>query len=188
MGLNFNDADAQKGPNTLIPDGTKAKVNIKVRPGGSGEGGWLTQSKSSANLMLDLEFTVIDGPSAKRKFWELMVVEGSEEAVNISRSRLRALLESARGIKSNDQSDAAKQKRQVNGYSEFDGLEPFVAIRIEKSKDPQYQDKNKMSYAITPDHKDWIIGGNGAFNQVVGAGVSNAQPKPSGSGKPSWAQ
>lgn len=195
MTMNFNDAAPQSGPNTLIPDQTKAKVSMKVRPGGQGDGGWLKLTQKGDKLMLDVEFTVMEGTSAKRKFWELMIVEdkgnAESEAVNISRSRLRGLLESARSIKSNDQSEEAKQKRLVNGYGEFDGLEPYVCIKIEASKDPQYGDKNRLSYAITPDHKEWSVISGGAFNQVVGQGIkqvtNNPNPTKSG-GKPSWAQ
>src|ERR1700748_2983899 len=135
MSMNFNDAEPQSGPNTLIPAQTKARVSMKVRPGGQGDGGWLKLNKNGDKLMLDVEFTVMDGTSAKRKFWELMVVEDKNDpesqAANISRSKLRGLLESARAIKSNDQSEAAKEKRLVNGYGEFDGMEPYVCIKIE---------------------------------------------------------
>ena len=47
--------------------------------------------------MLDLEFVVVDGPQVKRKLWDRMVIngvtDGHAKAAEISRGRLRAIIE-----------------------------------------------------------------------------------------------
>lgn len=194
MALNFNDAEKQKGFGDLIPANTACRVSIKIRPGGSGEGGWLKASKSGDKRMVDMELTIVNGKYAKRKIWELMTVEADEEsdnittALNISRTRIRAILESVRGIKPEDQSDAAQKQRQIDHYGQLDGMEFATTIRIEKSKDPQYPDKNRIGNVITPEAKDYAAVMSGAeFNNAVGAGVKAAGGSVKPSGKPSWA-
>src|SRR6516225_7254371 len=100
--LDFNGAETQRNFD-VIPDGTIATVRMSVRPGSVGTGGWLRRSKDGNSEALDCEFVVLDGPFAKRKVWSLFTVAGSTpghaEAARISAGMLRAILESARGIK-----------------------------------------------------------------------------------------
>jgi hypothetical protein len=193
MALNFNDAEKQNPIGELIPAGTKLKLSIKVRPGGSGEGGWLKDSKAGDKRMLDLELTVVQGEFARRKLWDLMTVEardeedeGTQTALNISRSRLRAILESARGIEPDDQSPAAEKKRQIDNYGTLDGLEFAATVRIEKDKSGVYPDKNRIGAILTPDHKDYagVMSGNGVGQDRPAAKPAMAAAK---SSKPGWA-
>ena len=62
--INLNDAEISTGDYELIPDGTIAKVSMLVKPGGEGEGGWLTQA-ASGNLYLNCEFVVTEGKYAR---------------------------------------------------------------------------------------------------------------------------
>src|SRR5262245_11481552 len=123
--MDFNDSGPQKNFD-VIPDGTVATVRITIRPGNAGEGGWLRRSKAGDSEAIDAEFVVIDGSVAKRKFWTLLTIagttQGHEEAADISRRRIRAMLESARGIKPNDSSESARQARCINSYDELNGL------------------------------------------------------------------
>ena len=61
----------------LIPHGTVATVVIHIRPGGAGEDGLLKRSKNGDCEMLDIEYVVIDGPYARRKFWENQIIIGT---------------------------------------------------------------------------------------------------------------
>src|SRR5262249_50029882 len=101
--MDFNSFTGQQLTFDLIPHGTECDVQIKVRPGGAGEGGWLKRSAKGDSEALDLELTVIGGPYNKKKLWDLLTVdgvtEGHKEAAKISRTRLCAIIESARGIK-----------------------------------------------------------------------------------------
>jgi hypothetical protein len=154
--LNLNDAGPQRGFD-LIPAGTICTVQMIIRMGGAGEDGWLKRSASSDCEGLDVEFTVVDGEYAKRKIWAFMILDGITDghakAAEISRALLRGILESARGINPNDVSEAA-QKLRTAELADFMNLRFIAKITIEKSKDPAYDDKNRV-VAITPDMKQW---------------------------------
>lgn len=196
MVYDFNGAETQREAG-LIADGTIAVVHLTVRPGSAGEGGWLKRSKGGDSQALDCEFTVVDGPFAKRKFWSLFTVEGTTEghakAGEISASRLRGILESAKGIRPDDESDAAKNGRRVNSWGDFDGLRFVAKIGIETAKPgTTFKDKNTLDAAITPDRKAWVkveqvAKPAGAFQPIgVAAAAVAAQATPSS--KPAWAQ
>ena len=114
--------------------------------------------------MLDAEFVVVDGPHAKRKLWESLIISGTTDghtkAAEISRGRLRAILESARGIKPNDTSKEAREARTAE-LGDFDGLRFIAKIGIEKGRPKNdgsgenYPDRNTIAAVITPDRKDW---------------------------------
>ncbi len=157
----YNSAAVGGGSFDLIPADTIAKVNLNIRPGGVGEGGWLTQSQTSDAQYLNCEFTIVEGNYAKRKFWSNLTVSGGKvdekghsKAGNITRATLRAILESARGIKPDDESDEAKRKRLVQGYGDFNGMEFWARVGIEPARD-QYAAKNKLAGAITPDKPEY---------------------------------
>ena len=157
--LDFNGADRQFD---LIPDNTIAPVIMRIKPGGQGEGGWLRPSQNSDAMMLECELTVLEGPFAKRKIFQYMVVSGGKVneknesiAGNITRSNLRAILESARNINPDDMSPEAAQKRCCpGGYAEFNGICFVAKIGIEKGQNG-YNDKNRIKAVITPDMKDY---------------------------------
>jgi hypothetical protein len=79
--------------------------------------------------------------------------DGHATAAEISRTLLRGIVESAFNIKPDDASEAAQQKRKVD-LAGFNNLRFIARISIEKSRDPKYDDKNKIS-AVTPDMKAW---------------------------------
>ena len=155
--MDFNDVGEQRSFET-IPDGTLATVRMKVRPGNAGEGGWLRRSKDGNSEALDCEFVALDGSFAKRKFWTLLTVtgttEGHKEAADISKRYLRAMLESARGIRPDDKSDAAKEARRTTSYGDFNGLSFMVRIGVEPARNG-YKAKNKLDCVITPNETDW---------------------------------
>ena len=163
MAFDYSDAPEQRGDGP-IPDGTIATVQLTARPGGAGEGGLLKRSKDGGCEMLDCEFVLVDGPHAKRKLWENMVISGTTEghakAVEISRGKLRAILESARGIKPTDTSAEARKARTAE-LADFDGLRFIAKIGIEKGRPKNdgsgdsYPDRNVIASVITPDRKDW---------------------------------
>lgn len=199
----FNDADQQRG-GELIPDKTIAKLVMSIRPGGAGPGGWLTYSSTSDAEYISGEFTVLEGPFARRKLWQNFVITGGKTndkgqsiAGEISRATLRAILESSRNINPSDMSPAACEKRRVQSFEEFDGMEFLARIGIQKGKDG-YEDKNKISVVITPDKKEYAQYHSGtlpAVGQPATAGTpawaSNQQkqttPQQQGTATPAWA-
>lgn len=177
MAYDFN--DAQSNEYELIPSGTIAPMIMTIKPGSVGDGGWLTTSATSDYKWLNCEFAITGGPFRGRKMWQNMMIEGpSEQAVNITRSTLRGILESARGIKANDESPEAKAKRMIENYGDFSGMEFTGKIGIEKSKNPQYGDRNNLLGAVAGDVK---------------ASTANPAKKPPASSnanaaaKPAWA-
>ena len=170
LDMNFNNADQNTGD--LIPDKTKAKIIMTVRPGGVGAGGWFTQSKSSPSIMLDCEFTVMNGQFAKRKFWQYLVTEGNETAVNISRQNIRSIIESSKGIDPSDYSEAATKARQLNDIAELNNVEFAGTIKIDKAKPGSgFDDQNRLKNIITPNSKD--------YKSVMDGSYVNANAKPS---------
>ncbi|WP_209426934.1 hypothetical protein [Pararhodobacter sp. SW119] len=163
MSYDLNDAAPQMAPmGELIPDGTFAKVMMKLRPGGTNgatpmDAGLLKVSPHSDAKMLDCEFTVIDGPFARRKFWQNFTVaggkldeKGQSKGWNISKSTFRAMVDSALGLDPNDVSQAAREKRVIGGLKQLDGITFAARIMVESSENPNYRDSNKIANVVLP--------------------------------------
>ena len=73
----FNDVGPQKSFD-VIPAGTICALQITVRPGNAGDGGWLTAANTTKgnSIGLDLELVVVDGEYAKRKVWIRLTLSG----------------------------------------------------------------------------------------------------------------
>jgi hypothetical protein len=181
----------------LIPHGTIATVQMRIRPGDAGEDGLLKRSARGDCEMLNLEFVVVDGPYARRKFWENMILAGTTDghakAAEISRGRLRTIIESARGIKPDDLTPQARAARTA-ALKDFDSLSFIAKIGVEKGKPKNdgtgesYADRNVLAGVITPDRKEWHpVPQPPPWN---GGGSETAAPVAPASGgiaKPSWA-
>jgi hypothetical protein len=154
--MDYNQAGAQRSFD-VIPDGTIVIVQMNLRSGHAGEDGLLKRSRNGQAEGLDAEFTVVEGEYAKRKLWSFMVISGTtdghEQAADITRRRLRAILESARGIKPEDVSEAAKAAR-VAEFADFDGIRFMAKLGVEPACDG-YPAKNILAEVITPDRKEW---------------------------------
>jgi hypothetical protein len=101
MKMDLNNAETQR-TREVIPADTVAVIQMNVKPGDTGEGKWLKASKDGTSAGLDIEFTLVDGEHAKRKFWTRLTLQGQtdghKDARDISMRTLRAILESARGV------------------------------------------------------------------------------------------
>jgi hypothetical protein len=164
MSYDLNDAQPQMAPiGELIPDGTFARVRLTIRPGGV-DGGTpmdaklLKASQSSDARMLDCEFTVVDGPHARRKFWQSFTVAGGKldekgQSIGwkISKSTFRAMVDSALGLGPKDESPAAKAKRVLPGLRQLDGIVFAARIMVEPASNPQYRDQNRIANVVLPD-------------------------------------
>jgi hypothetical protein len=196
MPLDFNGSPEQRSGD-LIPNSTVVPVHMTVRAGNAGEGGWMRRSKDGGSLALDCEFTVIEGPHAKRKFWMLYTLDGTTDghakAAQISGGAIRAILEAVNGVNPSDQSPEAKAKRKIESYGDLDGLRFLVKVGIEKGgKNPQggeYPDKNKIMEVITPDKQGWVKLDQVPREQRRQSAVLsyNTSAATNGSAKPSWA-
>ncbi len=183
MAIDFNTAGPQREIE-VIPARTIAVVQIAVRPGGGSYGGWLRPSNKkdpitgqSTSQGLDLEFTVVEGPYNKRKFWQLLTLEesnGNTQAHDISMETLRAIIESARGVLPNDESEDAKAKRSITGWGDLHGLR-FVAQIGVRPPEGNYPAKNTLAGVITPDKKE-------LWKPIAQVPVQPIQPKTNGTG------
>ena len=168
--FDMNDAEPQKS-GELMPDGTFAKVTMSIRPGGIDGQSEIDQAllkapkdPSSDVRMLDCEFTVAEGPHAKRKFWQMFTVQGGKVDENgvsiawkISKSAFRAMIDSALGLDAQDMSEAAKQKRILRGLGDLNGITFVAKIKVEASEDARYSDQNRLDRVVLPTEKEWKL-------------------------------
>ena len=72
----WNDFNSAQSNGTVIPKGTLAKVRLTIRPGGFDDpsqgwtGGYAKRGATGA-VYLDAEYTVVEGPYARRKNFTL---------------------------------------------------------------------------------------------------------------------
>jgi hypothetical protein len=206
--FDFNYAEPQRAMGDLIPENTIVLLVASVRPGQHGPGGWLKLANSGAE-MLDMEFTIDGGDYDRRKVWENWVTsgetDGQQKAAGITRSRIRAVLESVHGIDPGDDSETAMAARRLAGWGGLDGLKFCAKLGIEqgglkdKMAGPQserYADKNKIKAILTPSDAEYISPGpNQTGMQTAGkalksavAGAGAATQAAVGGAKPSWAK
>ena len=174
--LDYNTAEVGTPQSDLIPDKTIAPVVMIVR----GE----KKTKAGDGTYLDCEFTITEGPFARRKFWDIFMITG--KGLDITRSKVRGMIESAYGVSPTDESESAMTARQLSDWQDLDGLEFLACVKLEKSKDPQYKDKNRLSYAVTPDASDYE-GFKPAKPKTSKAPSQPTQAASNGAGRPAWA-
>jgi len=191
----WNDFNSAQGNANLIPKGTLVKVRLTIRPGGFNDdsqgwtGGYATRG-STGSVFLNAEYTVLEGPYAKRKIFSLIglySIKGPDWG-NMGRSLVRGILNSARGISDKDNSPEAQVKRRIAGFADLDGL--VFVVRADLGTDTNGDDKNEVRSAVTPDHKDYAtvmaqvapqMGGYGgtATPQTPGYAPQSQAPAPS---------
>ncbi len=191
-GFDFNDAEKQRGID-LIPNGTIVRLVGTIRPGGASrdgniDAGWLTQSKSSDSKYLNWEFVVSEGPYRNRRLWQNMTVFGGEtnekgesKGWNITKSTVRAMLNSARNVKPDDESQQALAARRINNWGDINGIEFLAKVSIRKGQN-NYPDQNQIATVIEPGHKDYVAPG-AAMPATAASSASSAPSAPT----PAWA-
>ena len=132
----WNDFNSAQSNSNVIPKGTLAKVRLTIRPGGfddpsQGWTGGFAKRAATGAVYLDAEYTVVDGPYARRKVWSLIGLYSPKgpDWTNMGRSFLRAILNSARGIHPADQSPQAQTARRIRGFPDLDGIAKWLKYR-----------------------------------------------------------
>ena len=196
----WNDFNSAQSNTNVIPKGTLAKVRLTLRPGGfddpsQGWTGGFAKRAATGAVYLDAEYTVVDGPYARRKIWSLIGLYSPKgpDWANMGRSLIRGMLNSARGISDKDQSPQAQAARRINGLGDLDGIE-FLA-RIDVGTDATGDDKNEIRSAVTPDHRDYAqhmgLAAQPGYTppaQTAPQQPVQLQPASPVPGRPSWAQ
>jgi hypothetical protein len=152
--MNFNDAEPQIEFG-LIPNNTIAKTRLTIKLGGDFSDPFLTRSKNGDSVFLNCEFVILEGPYAKRRIFDKIGIGGSDQWINMSKARIRAILESAKNIGPKDMSEAAQAARKIDSWDELDGLEPVVKIGIESDRSGVHPNKNRIASIITPDKPEY---------------------------------
>ena len=206
MSFDMNDAEPQK-TSELMPDGTFAKVTMSIRPGGIDGQSEIDQRLLKASntagsdvLMLDAEFTVIEGPHAKRKFWQNFTVAGGkvdDDGVSIgwkiSKSTFRAMIDSALGLDPEDMSEDAKAKRVLRGLADLSGITFVAKIKIEPASDSRYSDSNRLDRVVLPTEPEWrkVMDGESVTAQPSNrprTAQAASAGAPAAAATPAWAQ
>ncbi len=187
----FNDAQNT----SIMPKGEIVKVRLTIRPGGHDDpaqgwtGGYATRGDTGA-VYLNAEFTVLEGPYARRKIFTLIGLYSPKgpEWANMGRALIRGMLNSARGISDKDTSAQAQAARRISGFRDLDGLE-FLA-RVDVGEDINGDPKNEIRKAITPDHRDYAkyMGVGVAAATVVAPAAAAVPAQPKSGIRPTWAQ
>jgi len=164
MKFDYSQTSDPRDLSELIPHNTLASVLMRILPGGVGESGLLKRTAKGDAEALSCEFVVVDGPYAKRKFWDTFLLEGTtpgqQEMVLTNRGRLKNILESARGIKKGDTSEQALAKYKAD-LKDFDNIVFVARIGLRKGEPKndgsgdKWPDKNYLAAAIGPEHNDW---------------------------------
>jgi hypothetical protein len=195
--FDFSNTKPPQEYGALIPDGTIAVVRMNIKPGGIGPGNWFTRAESGSE-MLCVEFTILEGEFARRKFFGNLITNGAtagaQSMVETTMQVLGAIINSAFDLDPRDDSPATRAKRSNVEPSTFDGINFLAKIGIEagKLKDDgsgeKWPDKNRLAVPITKDHpKEW----RGPILQNAPCATPSQTPLPLSSqpmSKPEWAK
>lgn len=220
MPLDLNDAEEQRSFG-VIPDGTFCKVVLTIRPGGASipgcdpmDAGLFKASRSSDAIMLDTELTVASGSYAHKKFWENMTVaggaldeKGNSKGFNMTKSRVRAMLESATGTDPKDMSEKAKAARRIAAFKQLDKIPFWVKLRVEAGEEyaandgttKMGYDKNLIDRIVIPGDEEYAAlsqgqevaakpSGRASGPKATGGGNGAAASRGPTAGQPAWAQ
>jgi hypothetical protein len=167
MGLNYNTAEDAKSFE-LIPKNTYAKVKMEIKLGGHNDEirgwtkGYATRNPSTGSVYLDCKFTILEGKYAKRLVWDRIGLHSTKGPIyaEMGATMIKAILNSARGFKTDDISHEAIQARSIEDFSALDGIVFVALIDIDdKGEFP----KNRIRAAIAPEHKEY----NKIFNNIT---------------------
>lgn len=197
--IDFNNAELQNDVFALIPANTLARVQLLIRPGSVGPDGMLTQSRSSTAMYLNTEATIMEGPHARRRVYTRIGFKGKgvnergeDNYANRGRALIRAILESAHGVRSSDQSEQARAARTIRSLSDLIALEFVAKIGIDKDRqNPSDEGRNIIIAAIGPDHAEYSRLMANALTAAPSPRLVSSQSAPSsfnGSNAPSWAR
>jgi hypothetical protein len=181
----------------VIPENTVCTLQMKIRAGGAGgpgDQGWPKRAGDSLSEAIDCECTVVDGDYAGRKVWQLLTIRGTTpghaQAGEISMRFFRALYESAKGIRSDDKSEAAeKARKSVAGWGDFNGLRFMARIGVRPAQG-NYAAKNTILEVITPERQEWRQPEQLLPSSIASAAPATAPaaaPAPAGAiARPAW--
>lgn len=165
MTYDFNDAETQKqrvsGP---VPAGSIVLLKLEIQKPNpeyaAKPGSFVTRSKKGL-LWLDCMLTVQAGTYEGYKWFEnfmlpegmqqVSLTDGQKTACRISYSRMRAIIEAARGIDPKDQSQRARAARTLSNLLDLNGM--TFPCRVGLDKQPRFYTKKDGSQGIAWDNR-----------------------------------
>lgn len=146
MAIDFNQAEEQRefvqGP---VPAGSRVLLKIELqdpKPEYAAKPGSIVSKASSGMYQLNVQFTVMAGSYNGYHWFENMALpegqqqikltDGQRDACRISYARMRAIIESARGIDPKDNSPRAQNGRKLNRYEDLNGMVFPARLGIKK--------------------------------------------------------
>src|SRR5581483_11851819 len=158
--------------------------------------GLLTASRAEGSdvVQLDCEFTILEGQFARRKFWRRFVVSGGkvdEQGVSIgwkiTKSALRAILDSAHGLDPKDESPTAQGRRRIQGFYDLNNLTFVAKVATDD------EGRSELDAAITRDRPEYakVLAGENVPPKPGARRKSAGQRSTSGGAaaqQPAWRQ
>jgi hypothetical protein len=171
MPINYADADDQRV--NIIPAGTY-KLKAEVAIGNYGADNTLMLARNGRSMHVQMICTVVADVAggeeyAGRKVWEYFTVELDEtvqpplptkelgrlrRAVRIGRSKIKAIINSARGLNPDDKSEATEAKRAINTHEDLTGMIFWAELKEEPARG-EYKASNKIDYIVEPGDADY---------------------------------
>ena len=123
---------------------------MSIRPGTIGLESLLKRTSKGDAEMLDVEYTVMSGEYDKRKIFDNMLLNGTtaghSKAIDISRSKLRAIFEAINNIDPNDSSPSTTARRASATLAGFQGATFLCTLEVETGRKKEtggfWPDKN----------------------------------------------
>ena len=156
-------------------------------------------SKESNGEYFNVELTLVGGEYEGRKVFAMIPniydTNNSEKWRNGTVGSITRIFESSGWFKPSDPAsyNAFAGKPFAEIMLGMDGQRVAIKVKVEKSKDPAYGDKNKVGEWLSPNpasggYADYqkLIGGQGAVQQARVTAFAPAQPQAPQAGAPGW--
>ena len=193
MSIDFNAAEEQRDPiHGPVPAGSRVLLKLEIlKPKNESQQMPFVAVSQKKLYMLWVRLTVHSGTYQGVKWTEnWMLPEGSQQvqltekqklACRISYSRMRGVIEAARGIDPKDKSPQANSRRVINDWLDLNGL-VFPARVVVADDGREYNGRtiwdNQIARVITPEMEEYqeLMAG-GEFINPDGATVGRNAPK-----------
>jgi hypothetical protein len=191
MSLDLSKTSTPRDSGALMPNGTIAPMQVRIKPGGHGEAGLLTpaETEKGRSAYLHLEYVITAGPHKDRKIWGRSTVEGDNHAaaIEITSDLLGSLARSAFNFSMKDTGPEVEAKLKDFDLRMLDGLRFIGKIGVERGKmdsssGERWPDKNTIVAGVTKDMKEWAQWG--PVVQDLNDGLAGAMTASSSSPSP----
>jgi hypothetical protein len=158
----------------IIPRGEIVLVRTFIKPGGYNDpsrhytDGIVTHNTSTGTMYLAMEYTITAGKYKGRKVWGQIGLYSPKGPAwgDMGFSFIRALIDSSKGLASDDMSPNAQEARRISGFKDLDNLIFVARIDVEMGIKGE---RNTIKYPITKEHQDYVVIMNGSTNSNIPA-------------------